>query len=253
MKPYILDNPKTELHIGDCIKIAPKLGKFNLVFSDPPFNINHNYNNFRDSIKVEDYMDFIEKWAETAAIVTNEHGSLWVNVSDEWVCFTQDCCDKYFKLKNWCIWHYRFGQYQKSNFISSKTHVLWYVKDPKKYTFNAEDIMVASDRVAYGDKRTLNTEHPGKRVPLDVWEFPRIQGNNKERCKGHPNQIPERYYERVIKACSNMGDRCLDMFAGSGGFGTVARKLKRESVSIEISSVSAKSAWSRIKKGPVRV
>jgi adenine-specific DNA-methyltransferase len=60
----------------------------------------------------------------------------------------------------------------------------------------------------------------------------RIQGNNKERRKDHPNQVPEVYLERVIRACSNESDLVLDPFLGSGTTCTVARALRRRSIGI---------------------
>ena len=59
-------------------------------------------------------------------------------------------------------------------------------------------------------------------------------------------QIPEVYLERVIKACSNEGGLVLDPFAGSGTTSTVARALRRRSITIEHSEVNAQSAWDRI-------
>jgi len=81
----------------------------------------------------------------------------------------------------------------------------------------------------------------------------RIQGNNKERRPEHENQIPEVYMERVIRACSNEGNLILDPFLGSGTTCTIAYALKRRSIGIEISHKTAKSAFKRIKEGPVRL
>jgi len=158
---------------------------------------------------------------------------------------------------NWCIWHFRFGQCRNANFIVSKVHVLYFAKDPAKRIWNPDTILEPSDRATmYADARTRNTQTPGLRVPLDVWYgqyWGRVQGNNKERRANHENQIPEVYMERVIRACSRKDSLVLDPFLGSGTTCTVARALGRRSIGIDVSAGIAKSAFDRVKKGPVRL
>jgi DNA modification methylase len=72
------------------------------------------------------------------------------------------------------------------------------------------------------------------RVPGNVWGIPsdgeywgRVQGNSKERRQGHPNQLPEVYLERLIRAYTDENDIVVDPFVGSGTTPVVARALKR--------------------------
>ena len=133
----------------------------------------------------------------------------------------------------------------------SKVHSLYFVKDPKNRTWNADAILEQSDRASiYNDKRTQDKpNNKGMRVPMDVWYgkyWGRVQGNNKERRHGHHNQIPEVYLERIILACTKKGDLVLDPFVGIGTTSTVARAHNRRSIGIEYSQSSAESAWERI-------
>ncbi len=122
-------------------------------------------------------------------------------------------------------------------------------------------MLVDSDRATtYGDKRIHETENGGKRLPGTVWGIPsdgpywgRIQGNSSERRKNHPNQLPEVYLARLIKAYTNPGDRVLDPFGGSGTTAVVAQALKRNYVTIDVSLDNVKSIRQRLKKGAVRV
>ena len=160
---------------------------------------------------------------------------------------------------NWCVWHYRFGQNRMGSFIQSKVHALYFVKDRDNRVWNPEDILEPSDRATtYFDPRTFNkSEGPnGMRVPMDVWYgkyWGRIQGNNKERRPNHMNQLPEVYLERVVRACSNPGMLVLDPFLGSGTTATIARALDRRAIGLEFSPANAKSAFNRIKQGPIRL
>jgi DNA modification methylase len=76
-------------------------------------------------------------------------------------------------------------------------------------------------------------EMPG--VPLqDVWaDIPPINPQAKERL-GYPTQKPEALLERVIKASSNEGDTVLDPFCGCGTTVTVAQRLNRRWVGIDV-------------------
>jgi site-specific DNA-methyltransferase (adenine-specific) len=98
------------------------------------------------------------------------------------------------------------------------------------------------------------------RLPGTVWGVPsdgqywgRVQGNNKERSPGHPNQLPEVYLERLIRAYTNPGDKVLDPFGGSGTTAVVAQALGRDCTTIDISMGNCKSIEARLQKGAVRI
>ena len=106
-----------------------------------------------------------------------------------------------------------------------------------KYIFNHEDILIEAKT---GAKRKLidyrkdppqpyNTE----KVPGNVWEFNRVRFKMNE-YENHPTQKPESLIERIIKASSNVGDIVLDPFSGSFTTSTVAVKLGRIAIGIEM-------------------
>ncbi|MBW2093301.1 MAG: site-specific DNA-methyltransferase [Deltaproteobacteria bacterium] len=258
-----LADPHTQIYVGDCREILGKLSssgvKADLIFADPPFGIGQNYIGYDDHKSALDNVDFTTDWILACLNILSPTGSMWVNVPDSMAVLVNNIMTDYeegLTLVNWCIWHYRFGQCNDSRFISSHTHALYFARDIKRRTWNPDAILVPTDRASkYNDKRTQETRRPGKRVPLDVWYgrgLGRIQGNNKERRKGHPNQIPELYMRRVIAACSDEGDLVLDPFLGSGTTSVIARAMNRRSIGIEISEASAASAFERIKGGTVR-
>ena len=256
---YSLHNPMAEIYVGDCCEWlndylfsrGDKSSFADLVFADPPFNIMQKYAGYEDGKPTPDYELFMYRWLQLCACSLTPTGSMWVNIPDQLAAETVVYLKgQELKLINWCINSQRFGQWRRGNFIVSKTHLLYFARDKATRTWNPDAILVPSLRASkYNDKRTLKTKRPGKRVPLDVWDFPRVQGNNKERWPGHPNQIPEQLLKRIILACSNEGDLVLDPFLGSGTTSVVARALGRRSIGIEISAASAESAFERIKKG----
>jgi site-specific DNA-methyltransferase (adenine-specific) len=70
-------------------------------------------------------------------------------------------------------------------------------------------------------------------VPLDVWDFPRVVGNAKERRAWHPTQHPEALVERAIKLSTREGDTVLDLFSGTGTAIRVCKRIHRQTISVE--------------------
>jgi site-specific DNA-methyltransferase (adenine-specific) len=257
---YRLDNPSTEVYVGDCREVLRSLpgGCADLIFADPPFNWDVPYGEWDDARPREEYVGFTREWLDACLRVLGERGSFWVNIPDDTAAeIVVHLKQRGLVMINWCVWHFRFGQHRVGNFIVSKVHALYFARDRDGRVWNPGAVLEPSDRAAiYDDPRTRETRQPGMRVPLDVWygtNWGRIQGNNKERRKNHQNQIPETYLERVIRACSNEGQLVLDPFLGSGTTCTVARALQRKSIGIEYSRRNAESAFQRIQAGPVRL
>ncbi len=89
--------------------------------------------------------------------------------------------------------------------------------------------------------------------PSDGPFWGRVQGTSKERWKGHPNQLPERYMERLIRAYTNVGDHVLDPFGGSGTTAVVCQALGRRCTTIDISHANCVSIRRRLERGAVRI
>lgn len=263
---HSLPDPEVRIYHGDCREILPRIpecaaGEVDLIFADPPFNWNRGYDEWNDRLQREDYLDFTAAWLDACITALSPTGSFWVNIPDDTAAeIVVHLKRRGLTMRNWCIWHYRFGQNTMHKFISSKVHALYFTKDPQTRTWNPEQILEPSDRATvYADPRTMNKRDgapAGMRMPMDVWYgqyWGRIQGNNAERRANHDNQLPEVYLERVVRACSNEGDLVLDPFLGSGTTGVVAHALGRRFIGTEYSKALAKSAFGRIKDGPVRL
>src|SRR5438105_13047845 len=195
---YSLDNPKTEIYVGDCRQVLQEIpGKsVELIFADPPFNWDVPYGEWNDAIPREAYLSFTYEWLDGCLMTLSDRGAFWVNIPDDTAAeIVVHLKQRGLTMINWCIWHFRFGQHRTGNFIVSKVHALYFARHRDQRTWNPQPVLEPSDRAAiYDDPRTKHTRQPGLRVPLDVWyglNWGRIQGNNKERRAHHQNQIPE--------------------------------------------------------------
>jgi DNA modification methylase len=242
------------LYIGDCIDVMRTLpvGFADLIFADPPFNIGYQYDVYQDKRSKNSYLKWTAQWMEACMRVLSDHGSMVVAIGDEFAADLKLHMDKHLTMRNWIIWHYTFGVNCKNKFSRSHTHLLYYVRDPKNYTFNP--MYVPSVRSKIGDKRAAAK---GK-MPDDTWAFPldadtwkvsRVCGTFNER-EDHPCQMPEAVLDRIIQAMTDPGDQVLDPFAGSGTTLAVAKKLGRDWVGIELSENYAKIIERRLASSP---
>ncbi len=128
----------------------------NLAFADPPFNIGYLYHGYDDERKQEDYLKFSEDWMRAVHRALRPDGSFYLAIGDE---YAADLCviarrKIGFNLRNWIVWHYTFGQQTKRMFAKSHTHILYFTKDEKNFTFNPDAVRVASARqTTYADVR----------------------------------------------------------------------------------------------------
>jgi site-specific DNA-methyltransferase (adenine-specific) len=241
---------------GDCIKVlgdGPQ-GWVDLVFADPPFNIGYLYSGYDDEKKFDDYLNFSVDWMKAVHRALKPNGSFYLAIGDE---YAADLCVKArreigFHLRNWIIWHYTFGQQTKAKFARSHTHILYFSKDEKEFTFNADDIRVASARqTTYADARAnpkgklpddvwylrpQETPEPLFDANSDTWNVSRVCGTFKEREGWHGCQMPINVLNRIILASSNAGDVVLDPFNGSGTTIVSAAMLNRKYVGIDQSA-----------------
>jgi site-specific DNA-methyltransferase (adenine-specific) len=244
---------------GDCRQAIPTLGTFSLVFADPPFNIGHGYQGYFD--RRDDFEQFTEEWISAAWAATD--GVLCLHGPDRLADLYILTAAKLGFLSDriaWVNWHYRFGQCNRGNWIDSRCHLMVFAKS-KPHTWNPDSVLVDSDRASkYADKRINEHERGGSRLPFTVWgvagdgpNWGRVQGTSYERWQGHPNQLPEKYLERILLAYTNPGDRVLDPFCGSGTTAVVAAALGRRCTTIDVAPESISSARQRLARGAIRV
>jgi DNA modification methylase len=239
---------ENQIICGDCIQVLARADQpfADLIFADPPFNIGYKYDRYQDRVKRPSYVRWTRCWMLQCFRVLKPTGSFYVAIGDEHAADVKRIADRLgLSLRNWIIWYYSFGQQLKSKFARSHTHILYFAKDRRNFTFNDEMVRVISDRQKkYHDKRA----NPAGKMPDDVWdEYPRVCGTFHERT-GFPCQMPESLLARIIRVSSNEGDWVLDPFCGSGTTPVVACKLGRRFTAIDISSEYVEEARRRLQE-----
>jgi len=233
---------------GDCIELLEEASPFaDLIFADPPFNIGYKYDKYDDNVKREKYIAWTMDWMSSCYNILKPKGSFYIAIGDEYAADVKKISeDLNLHMRNWIIWHYTFGQQTKQKFARAHTHIFYFVKDKKNFTFNDHAIRTPSDRqLKYNDKRA----NPKGKMPDDVWnEYSRVCGTFKERQEWHPCQMPENLLARIISVSSDPGDIVFDPFNGSGTTTATAFQLGRKYCGMDISANYVKNAIKRIEK-----
>ncbi|MGD0899116.1 MAG: DNA methyltransferase [Thermoguttaceae bacterium] len=260
---------------GDCVELLGRIKphSVDLVFADPPFNIGYAYDVYKDRRSPEEYLAWTRQWMYGVWRALAPAGTFWLAIGDEFAAELKVAAGRLlegpggplgFTCRSWVIWYYTFGVNCTRTFSRSHTHLFYFVKDPKHFTFNAEDpaVRVPSARqLVYADGRANprgrlpdNTwilrpqDLPGGFPPEhDTWYFPRVAGTFKEREGFHGCQMPEQLLGRIIRCCSNPDDVVLDPFAGSGTTLAVAKKLERQWIGLELSGEYVAKVRARLK------
>lgn len=229
------------IHHGNALDVLSSLPNqsVDLIFADPPYNIGKTYVNFKDKWSSDDaYVAWCEEWLTLCVEKLTPRGSLYVMASTQSMPYIDMYLRNRMHILSRIMWHYdSSGVQAKKYFGSLYEPILHCVKDPNAYTFNADEVMVeaktGAKRKLIDYRKKTPTVYNSKKVPGNVWYFPRVRYRMSE-YENHPSQKPEALLERIILASSNENDVVLDPFAGTFTTCAVAKKLKRRSIGIEL-------------------
>lgn len=167
-------------------------------------------------------------------------------------------------FQNEIVWHYRRWSAAASRFQKMHDIIFWYTKTDK-YLFTKPiqpytnpEWIEDTVRGVVGGKLVRLKDEEGKYIRRqkenvgvlmhDVWEdINFIAPTAKERL-GYPTQKPEALLERIIKASSKEGDWVLDPFCGCGTTVSVAERLDRNWVGIDITTLAINLIRNRLRK-----
>src|SRR5262249_23234812 len=133
---------------GDCLAGMQQIPaeSVDLAFADPPFNIGYEYDVYDDRKEADHYLTWTKAWGQGIRRVLKRTGAFWLAIGDEYAAelkliFQRDLG---FSCRSWVVWYYTFGVNCTKKFSRSHAHLFHFIKDPKKFTFNAHDIRVPS-------------------------------------------------------------------------------------------------------------
>ncbi len=246
--------PLNQILSGDCVAEMNALpeGSIDLIFADPPYNLQLKGDLHRpDSSKVDavdDHWDqfdsfavydkFSRDWLKAARRLLKPDGAIWVIGSYHNIFRVGATLqDAGFWILNDVIWRKSnpMPNFRGARLTNAHETMIWASKSEKsRATFNYEALKALND---------------GVQMRSD-WLLPICNGHERlkdaDGNKAHPTQKPESLLHRVIIGSTNPGDVILDPFFGSGTTGAVAKKLGRDFIGIEREEAYRKVATKRI-------
>ncbi|MBI3947001.1 MAG: site-specific DNA-methyltransferase [Armatimonadetes bacterium] len=170
-------------------------------------------------------------------------GSLYVHLDPTVAHYVKVLLDEVFGpacFQREIVWRIGWVSGYKSaarNWIRNHDTILFYAKDPRRFTFNKEYLPYPSGYRRRGGQKATGRGHPID----DVWnaspaEHARKGGGSLDSIQiksfsrektGFATQKNESLLRRILSASSNPGDLVADFFCGSGTTLAVAAKLGR--------------------------
>ena len=180
----------------------------------------------------DDFLAFIEPRLVEARRVLSTAGSLYFHIDYREVHYCKVLLDGIFgreSFLNEIIWAYDYGARTRRKWPPKHDNILWYAKDPLRYTFNYDAI----ERIPYMAPGLVGPEKAARgKLPTDTWWHTIVPTNGSERT-GYPTQKPLGILRRIIAASSNPGETVLDFFAGSGTTGAACLELGRKFILVD--------------------
>jgi modification methylase len=249
-----LSLPIDSILVGDCIERMNALpaGSVDLIFADPPYNLQLEQGLTRPDQSRVDAVDddwdkfdsfghydvFTRAWLMAARRLLKPDGAIWVIGSYHNIFRVGSALqDLDYWLLNDVIWRKAnpMPNFRGTRFTNAHETLIWAARGRKsRVTFNYEALKQANDET---------------QVRSD-WLFPICSGGERLKDesddKVHPTQKPEALLYRILSATTKPGDVVLDPFFGTGTTGAVAKRLGRHFIGIEREDTYVAAALKRI-------
>jgi len=229
-------------------------GSVDLIFADPPYNLQlkgdlHRPDNSRVDAVDDDwdkfssfakYDAFTRDWLTAAHRLLKPTGAIWVIGSYHNIFrLGSSLQDLGFWILNDVVWRKSnpMPNFRGKRFTNAHETLIWAAKsEAARYTFNYEALKALNEEVQMRSD----------------WVLPICTGHerlkNEEGEKAHPTQKPESLLHRVLVGTTKPGDVVLDPFFGTGTTGAVAKKLGRHFIGIEREQAYIEVARKRLSK-----
>ena len=213
-----------------------------LMFADPPYNLTKSFNDrkFRKT-SIDEYSDWLDSWLAKTMRVLKRDASVYICGDWRSSAAIQRIGEKYLIPQNRITWEREKGRGAKSNWKNCSEDI-WFFTVSEDYYFDVDAVMLKRQVMApYTDqdgtpKDWTESENGRFRLthPSNLWTDLTVPYWSMPENTDHPTQKPEKLLAKIILASSKEGDLVFDPFNGSGTTTSVAKKLGRHYLGVEI-------------------
>jgi site-specific DNA-methyltransferase (adenine-specific) len=227
-----------------------KPSSIDLIVTSPPYNVDIEYDGYKDDIPYDKYLEFTEKWLRIAYKLLKPDGRICLNIpldkskGREGEGFQSIYADIVSIAKKVGLKYFSTIIWNESN-ISRRTAWGSFASASAPYVIAPVEVIVLLYKHSWKKLRKGTsdiTAEKFKEWTLGLWSF---QGENPERV-GHPAPFPLELPKRCIKLFSYVDDIILDPFVGSGTTLIAAYLLRRRAIGIDISKKYCEIAKERL-------
>ncbi len=237
-------------------KVIEKLSKekiVDMIYSDPPYNINLDYNkgiggkkNYggqtNDNKSGIEYLEFLRKTLQNGLSISKPDCHIFYWNDENHIGLIQNLFKEIgIENKRTCLW-IKNGFSPTPNIAFNKSYEACiygtvgkpYISDSLK---NLNEIMnkeIGSGNRTIDDILDL----------LNIWLVKRLPSGDYE----HPTEKSPTLHEKALRRCTKIGDTVLDLFGGSGSTLIACEQLKRKCLTIEIEPIFCDLIISRYQK-----
>jgi len=239
-----LTTPLKGVALGDFRKwtqVLP-LAHVDLLFLDPPYNLNKSFNGNRFSQRaVSDYAVWLDEIVRTLKPLLKPTATIYI--CGDWFTSVSihEVAAKYFIVRNRITWEREKGRGAEMNWKNSSEDI-WFCTMTDEYKFNVDVVKIRRKVLApytHSNGVPKDWEHTRSgrfrdTYPSNLWTDITIPFWSMPENTDHPTQKSEKLLAKLMLASTNTGDFVLDPFLGSGTTVVVAKKLGRKALGIEV-------------------
>lgn len=230
--------------------IEPK--SIDLIITSPPYNVDIDYEGYKDNIPYEKYLEFSEKWLKKCYELAKDDGRLCLNIPlDKSKGRTEQGFQSVYvdivTIAKKVGWKYQSTIIWNEQNISRRTAWGSWLSASAPYVIAPVEVIVVMYKRRWEKIRKGKSDITREEFiewTNGVWNF---QGENRSKV-GHPAPFPVELPRRCIKLFSFIGDRVLDPFLGSGTTLIACLELNREGIGVEINPRYCGLAVKRLKE-----
>ncbi len=222
---------------GDALEVLRRYPdeSVDLVFADPPYNLDKAYTTYDDEKDRETYLNWCNAWLDEYIRILKPTGSLYILNLPRWGMYHAAYLNRRLYFQNWIVWDALSEP--RGKIMPAHYALLFYTKHPTLFTFNYESVGVIDARFyclrsSCIRQRKARGEDEKERLTDIWWDIHRIKHHRHRDY--HPCQLPDALMERIIRLSTHPGDVVLDALAGTGTTAVTAAKLGRRYVAIDI-------------------
>lgn len=222
----------TQLYNEDFRNLLYDLDEDVMVITDPPYNINFNYNEYEDNLTDDEYIELISELQQRKLAI--------IHYPEESMKYFVPALGIPDEVNVWCYNSNLPGRQSRLiNYFNTKpdyNNVLQPYKNPTDKRIKAQ--------IAKGKLGTRS---------YDWFSDIQLVKNVSKTKYTHPCPVPVKLMERIILLTTNVGDTIVDPFMGSGTTGVAAQNTGRNFIGFEIDTRYFDMAQERLIENEIRL